>query len=424
MHRILFLLTFFVASQSLCAQKLDSLLAIQRKADPQEKVYVHFDKNFYNPGETIWFKAYFLTGSEPSDASKNFYAELIDEQGTIVKQVTAPILFSGSSGSFELDSAFSKPVVYFRGYTVTMLNGDTSFLYTKPIRILTTKAPDAKTAVAAAPTLKFLPESGNWIAGVPSRIAFAAVNEQGLPITINGSVVDEKGAKVVELKTLHQGMGIFSLIPEAGKTYTAHWKDESGKMYTTALPQPNAEGVQLRITEEAGGNKRFTINRSAGVPEDMKQLYIAATMNQALIFEARVNLEAKLAATGIFPTKDIQSGILQITVFDASHKPLAERIVFVNNHEFEFDGDIFLSLKNFNRRGLNQAEVIISDTLAANLSLSVTDADLNESDRMGDNIVSRFLLTGDLRGTITDPYYYFFSNDDSASVYLDLVMLT
>jgi hypothetical protein len=62
--------------------------------------------------------------------------------------------------------------------------------------------------------------------------------------------------------------------------------------------------------------------------------------------------------------------------------------------------------------------------LPANLSLSIVDADLNERNAMDDNIVSHFLLTGDLRGKITSPYYYFFSNEDSAAIKLDLVMLT
>jgi len=424
MRRIFLLLIIVLGYQLGFAQSLDSLLAIQQKADPQEKVHVHFDKNFYNPGETIWFKAYLYSNGAPSVASKNFYAELIDDQGQVISQATAPILFAGASGSFDLDSAFSKPLIYFRGYTVTMLNGDTSFLYTKPIRILTAKADGKANVSAVPPVLKFLPEGGHWITGVQARIAFAARNAQGLPVAISGTIVDEKGTKITDLKTLHQGMGAFFLTAEAGKSYSARWKDETGKQYTTSLPEQKTAGVSLRISAEADGNKRFVITRSADVPEEMKKLYIAAVMNQELAFEAPVNLEARTAATGIFPTKELRSGILQITIFDAMRKPLAERIVFVNNREFEFDGDVFFSLKNFKPRGLNQVEIIMSDTLPANLSLSVTDADLNEANRMDDNIVSRFLLTGDLRGKIVDPYYYFFSNDDSAAVYLDLVMMT
>src|SRR5205823_2824735 len=49
---------------------------------------------------------------------------------------------------------------------------------------------------------------------------------------------------------------------------------------------------------------------------------------------------------------------------------------------------------------------------------------LNETNTYDDNIISHMLLTGDLRGRIVNPYYYFFSTADSAAIHLDLVMMT
>ncbi|HQW93419.1 MAG TPA: hypothetical protein PKY28_09990, partial [Ferruginibacter sp.] len=43
---------------------------------PQEKIHIHFDKEFYLPGETIWFKAYLFEENLPSERSTNFYAAL------------------------------------------------------------------------------------------------------------------------------------------------------------------------------------------------------------------------------------------------------------------------------------------------------------------------------------------------------------
>src|ERR1700712_5422660 len=108
---LIFIITAF---NPVLSQNIDSLLTIQRKADPQEKTYVQFDKNYYNPGETIWYKAYFLTGIDPSESSKNFYTELLDQQGRVVARRTAPINHSGASGSFDIDSTFNKSLLYFR----------------------------------------------------------------------------------------------------------------------------------------------------------------------------------------------------------------------------------------------------------------------------------------------------------------------
>lgn len=423
-HFLLSLL-LLAAFHSAFSQNFDSLLAIQRSADPQEKAYVQFDKPYYNPGETVWFKAYLFAGLEPSAVSKTFYAELLDESGNVISQKTAPIGFSGASGSFDLDSAFNKRLIYFRGYTFSMLNSDTGFVYTKAIPVLSTKAPPAKSTMPAAPTaLAFLPEGGEWAVGLPATVAFLATNAQGLPANVSGIINDDKGSKLVDFKTLHDGMGSITLTPEEGRTYTAVWKDDVGKSYTTVLPAPKTAGVTLKITDEPDGNKRFVIRRTDNVPEAMKQLYIVGSVAQNEMFEARINLTAKSSATGVLPVKNSPAGILQITLFDAAHKPVAERISFVNNRDYEFDGDAFLAQKSTAKRGLNTLEISTADTVPANLSVAVTDADLVTANNMGDNIISRMLLTGELRGKIVNPYYYFFSTADSAAFHLDLVMLT
>ena len=421
-HFVLILL-LLAAYSTTFSQQLDSLLDIQRQADPQEKIYVQFDKSYYNPGETIWFKAYLFTGVEMSAASKNFYADLIDESGKVLSRKTSPVVFGGAASNFDIDSNYAKSMVYFRAYTVPMLNGDTSFLYTKALRIITPKQAVATAVSAKQPTLSFMPEGGELVAGLPMVVAFIATNQKGGPVSISGSVKDDAGATAASFQTLQNGMGKFTLTAEAGKTYTATWKDEAGKTYTTPLPTAKPQGITLKMTDEEGG-KRFTVFRTAGVDDLQKKLHVVAYMSQRIVYLATVNLASKTTASGLFPTKDIPSGILQITVFDSSYKPVAERVTFVNNHDYEFDADVFLATKNAAARSLNQIEIVVSDTVPANLSLSITDADLNESNTYDDNIVSHMLLTGDLRGQIVNPYYYFFSTSDSAVIHLDLVMLT
>src|SRR5262249_12235171 len=66
----------------------------------------------------------------------------------------------------------------------------------------------------------------------------------------------------------------------------------------------------------------------------------------------------------------------------------------------------------------------VPDTMRGNFSLSVTDATADGVFPNEDNIVSRLLLTGELRGTVHDPYYYFAGTADSLTAQLDLVMMT
>ncbi|HTE13346.1 MAG TPA: hypothetical protein VK645_20345 [Chitinophagaceae bacterium] len=407
---------------SVHAQNIDSLLGIFKQADPQEKLYIHFDKNYYSPGETIWFKAYIFDGLERAAAPKNFYAELIDEAGNVLTRFTAPVGESSAAGSFGLAPNFSKSLIYFRAYTTAMLNGDTSFLYVKPIRILTsTKSIKNKTPLPVS--ISFLPEGGDMIAETPAVLAFKVTDANGLPVNAKGYIKGADGNKLGDFVTVHDGMGWFKIEPKQGQSYTAVWKDAAGKEYNTPLPPVKPQGVSLQVSD-AGEGKKFILQRSENVTEEAKALRIIAYMNQQLVYYAKVNLSSNTITSGIIPTKQLPSGILQVSVFDKNFKPVAERVTFVNNHDYEFDADAWIPVLNKNKRGLNTLEVMVSDTFRSNLSLSVTDADLNVPNPNEDNIISHLLLTADLHGKVANPYYYFFSTADSASIYLDLVMLT
>ena len=413
------LLSSFTA---LRAQNIDSLLNIFKQADPQEKIYIHFDKNYYNPGETIWFKAYIFDGLERAPAPKNFYAELVDEGGSILSRFTAPVGESSAAGSFSLAPNFSRSLIYFRAYTTAMLNGDTNFIYLKPIRVLT-NTKQLKSKAPLPVSINFLPEGGDMIAEIPCTLAFKATDINGLPVNAKGYIKGADGVKLGDFATVHNGMGWFKIEPKQGQAYTAVWKDPAGKEYSTPLPAVKPAGVALQVSDAQDG-KKFILQRSENAAEDAKSLRIIAYMNQQLVYYAKVNLTSNTVTSGMIPTKQLPSGILQVTVFDKNFRPQAERVSFVNNHDYEFDADAWIPVFNKNKRGLNTLEVLVSDTFRSNLSLSVTDADLNVPTPNEDNIVSHLLLTADLRGKVTNPYYYFFSTADSASIYLDLVMMT
>ena len=50
-------------------------------------------------------------------------------------------------------------------------------------------------------------------------------------------------------------------------------------------------------------------------------------------------------------------------------------------------------------------EILVADTVPANMSLSISDADMN-SESSSNTIVSNFLLKGDLKGYIHNPAFY------------------
>ena len=74
--------TLLSFSSSTKAQVLDSMMDVYANRYPQEKIHIQFDKGAYNKGETIWYKAYLMTGIDLSFISKNFYVDWYDASGT------------------------------------------------------------------------------------------------------------------------------------------------------------------------------------------------------------------------------------------------------------------------------------------------------------------------------------------------------
>jgi hypothetical protein len=398
------------------AQQIDSTIAIYGDVYGQERMYLHFDKSSYAAGETIWFKAYLMKAIFPADESKSLYVDWTDENGKLLLHCISPVQDAISFGQFDIPANFSGNYIHVKAYTKWMLNFDSSFLYNKDLRILSKTA--AGKAPAIVPELAFFPEGGDAVSGVINKIAFKANDQWGRPVKIKGIIQNNKNVTVDTLRTVHNGMGFFYINPQPGESFTAKWKDEKGTEHTSALPAVKNSGVSIQIG--INGDKRsFLISAPAG--SNSGTLQLLGTMYQQTVFKVTKELKDGMVQ-GIIPTAELPSGILTITVFDNQWKPLAERITYVNNEEYIFQPEMTVQHWGLNKRARNEVEISVPDSLAANLSVSVTDNDIDADS--SDNIISHLMLTGELKGKVYNPAHYFMNKTDSISRQLDLVMLT
>jgi hypothetical protein len=421
-HFLVFLIIF---PMFLSAQKLDSMLNVYANDYPQEKLYLQLDKKIYRPGETVWFKAYIFTGADPSLQSRNFYAELSDPSGAILQRKIYPVTESSTAGSFDLPKTIKDRHLHIRAYTTWMTNFDSAFYYEKDIRIYDSKL-DSAVTVSKVPRecrIQFFPEGGDLIAGVEDMVAFKANDQFGLPVAVKGVIQDHTGKELLSFESQHDGMGKFLLMPDGGDSLTAVWKDEAGVGHRTGLPAVRPTGVVLR-TIPANQKVLFSVARSAAGGGELKRLTVIAHMHQHLVYKARVNLDDNFMSGGTIPTAQLPSGVLVVTVFDSNMTAVAERVAFVNNHEYQFHPELSVQIKGVTKRGKNSLVIDVPDTIKSNLSLAVTDATADGDFPDDDNIISRLLLTGEVRGYVHDPYFYFSNNSDSLATMLDLVMMT
>ena len=419
MVQFCFLNLGILVSLNLRAQVIENSINLYGANFPHEKIYVHFDKETYLPGETIWYKAYVFEENQLSERSTNFYAALYDENGKLLQHQMNPVFGATADGHFSIpDSLYSGQLIC-RAYTTWMLNFDTSFLFSKTIRVVSNRSVPAGKQNKAV-SLSFFPEGGDIIEGVKNTIAFKANYNDGLPFDVEGVIKKlETGEVVMPLKAIHDGMGKFDLDFAAGEKYYAEWIDNKGNRIQTWLPEVKATGVSLKLTIQKDKLYYNIINKTTG-----DSLHVLMYMYQKIFYKKDITPAPGDMLTAVIPVDKLPSGVMQLTVFDASWLPLAERVAFINNDDFSINADLVTTSASLQKRGKNELELLMADTIPANMSLSITDADMNP-EAMANNIISGLLLKGDIRGYIHDPAYYFSDNKDpELKNQLDLVMLT
>ena len=402
-------------------QAIDSLLDSYNNRVPQEKVHIHFDNSVYSSGETIWYKAYLLNGIDPSDLSKNFYIDWFDTNGKLLERTIVPIIGSCASGNFTIPPKFTGNQLQVMAYTRWMLNFDSALLFHKIIPVAQAGIEQRRQPeIVPVTTLLFFPEGGDMVENIPGAIAFKARNSAGMPMQVSGVINDKNGQPVTTFTSRHDGMGKIRLTPAMGEIYTAEWKDASGNTKYTRLPVAKPTGIILSVINTYGP-RAFTVERPAKPDNRFRRLTIVAHMHQQVVFRAVANLSEKTKIISSLPVSDFPSGVLQITVFDTYHQPLAERILFVNNDEYHLNATIHTDTLSLEKRGKNVYEIEVPDSIPTSLSIAVTDGDTGHDPAA--DIVSQLLLSAEIKGRVHNPAYYF-STEDSADAYLDLVMLT
>jgi hypothetical protein len=274
--------------------------------------------------------------------------------------------------------------------------------------------------------IQFLPEGGNLVAGIPARIGFKAIGEDGKGVDLSGIIADQNQKQAAAFNSLHNGMGSFDFLPENGKTYTAVLTLPGGSTKTYQLPVIKASGTVLQVNNKLEGDS-VQVNFSAS--DDIAQLhnsyFLIGKARGVICYAAIVSFNNsnkihRPIAKGLFP-----SGITHFIVTAANGQPLNERLVFIDHHDdlhiniepdqetYEPKDSIALHLKVTDNTG---------SPVAGNFSLAVTDDSQIKTDTLNsDNILTRMLLTSDLKGFVEQPGFYFQRNSSKA---LDNLLLT
>lgn len=116
---------------------LKTKLEQRQKVLPEDKVYLHFDKPFYKPGEDIWFSAYLREGEffQKSEKSDILQVELINPKGGVAKTIKLVAEEGKARGDFHLDADLPGGLYKVRASTQWQKNDPNPYIYEKELQV-------------------------------------------------------------------------------------------------------------------------------------------------------------------------------------------------------------------------------------------------------------------------------------------------
>ena len=453
MHYILIFIFLFASCLVRANTHLDTIVLksiIASRALPQERVYLHFDNSGYYLGETMWFKAYCVSGNGTTVAapqSKVLYVELCAPEGYVVETKKFKLDEKGCcNGEFELKPSLLSGYYEVRAYTRYMLNWGDDVIFSRvfPVydkvngdnydfrNILDRKRGflyrgEWVTQESKEPTLTFYPEGGNLINGIESKVAFELRDKSGKPMNDTIAIFADKEPLLTTAAT-HNGKGYFMFTPQADVKYHAEVK-QGKKEYKFDLPTVENSGATIAVKYD-GDSVRFSV---AGNLSAQATGFVILNRNQTYVYKKNIKEFA-------MHRDKLREGVNRCLLLTADGTPLCERMFFVK-HSAPQQGDLVPVKLKTEINGISAEEktfykpyrkltVKISSEDGSPLpkdgsySVAVTGEENSILTSYSNNIYTQMLLASELKGYIPDASQYFADDSESTRNNLDLLMLT
>lgn len=264
------------------------------------------------------------------------------------------------------------------------------------------------------------PEGGTIVSGIKSRVAFKAVNINGEPVNVNGTLYKNDSIEL-GFSSTHDGMGSFDFMPVKNANYYIRLKESlTDSIYS--FPQIEPEGLTLRLLSRGKDYLSFLISKN--FEGQLENIYLMVQLRGVIygLTEAKLDENLKIKV----PLADMPQGIAEVTLFNDKMIPVAERLVYVNTQK-KIKIQTILPDSIFLTRGKVNLKIITRDEnnnpVKANLCLTVFDK-LYENQSDSINILTHMYLSTQLKGRIYNPGYYFNEKNINRESSLDLLLLT
>ncbi|MEQ8878905.1 MAG: hypothetical protein RLQ12_04690 [Cyclobacteriaceae bacterium] len=275
--------------------------------------------------------------------------------------------------------------------------------------------------------LQFLPESGELVHGLTSKVGFKVLDARGKGKMLAGEIIDEQENLITPFKSNELGMGSFIIQnADSTKKYYARIKAEAPELKTLLYPLPKVTPVGNVLSIKKNGDNLLIRAKSNYLKND--SIYLTLSQGGKRLYDLKFELPENGTFNFELACQKLPDGIISFTMLDSKGRPLAERVYFNENPASRIKINLAVDKESYEKRDLTELTIETVDQtnspIPAHLSvLVVSKKQLGKIQQQRQNILSYFLLDSELKGEIENPGFYF-NKDSSMHDHLDALMLT
>ncbi len=220
--------------------------------------------------------------------------------------------------------------------------------------------------------ISFYPEGGTIATGIPVKIGFTAFNKWGIPVDLEGSVVNQDGKQVAIVKTFTKGLGLFAVENDGKQKLKLILSGKTGQNQSFELPAPNTSGLAFSVVKN---DPDFISANLIFADKQKHAISLTATDGSSLNWAADMDIDGPGRIK--IPTEYLPQGINLLSVFANDGNLPATRLVYVDKKQ-HMKVEI-LSEKNMLKQGESmKIKIRLTDEnnqpASGNVSVSIADS--------------------------------------------------
>ncbi|MGO1649875.1 MAG: TonB-dependent receptor plug domain-containing protein [Sphingobacterium sp.] len=276
-------------------------------------------------------------------------------------------------------------------------------------------------------SLQIFPEAGQIVGNEMNRLAFKAINPEGLGIPAEITILNSSKDTIAQLSTNPLGMGSVPCYIADGDQYTVETTFEDGTISRIPVPQPTSEAISMAVNASQSEKIFAQVNLSPNQIND-QDIYLGLQHLGTIFYMAKQKANQKNVLFTI-PKQDLPMGVMTLTLLNQNLVPLVERPIF------NYNPDRLLPVVVKQDQSVYGTREKVTNTLIAGndndsvrmaaISASVINLDRYQKEaESGVSLLSSLLLQADLQGFIENPSYYFDDQEGFKAQELDDLLLT